>query len=164
MQHSAHRSVMHVVAVVLAVTSVGHAVAWPAAAQTGGRAEELRQAVRAVAREQIVREAIRAADRYLDTWNTRDPLAWAGSLHFPHVRPGVGPFSMTHTPEEYARGVNFERTIATGWHRSQWDSYEVFQVGPAKAHVAGHYSRYNVDGEQIRLTRSSIGLPRWSRI
>ena len=59
---------------------------------------------------------------------------------------------MTHTPEEYARGVSFERTIATGWHRSEWDSYEVFQVGPTKAHVAGHYSRYNIDGEQIRTT------------
>jgi hypothetical protein len=108
--------------------------------------------VRAVERERVVREAVRAADRYLETWNTRDPMAWARSLHFPHVRPGVGPFRLTHTPEDYARGVNFERTIATGWHRSQWDSYDVFQVGPNKAHLAGHYSRYNVDGEPIRTT------------
>ena len=129
--------VVHVIWAALVITSAGYVVVGPVAAQTRGSAEELQQAVRAVEREQVVREATRAADRYLDTWNTRDPIAWAGSLHFPHVRPGVGLFRMTHTPEEYARGVNFERTIATGWHRSQWDSYEVFQVGPTKAHVAG---------------------------
>jgi hypothetical protein len=131
--------------------------AWTAASAQpvgapGVSSDALRDAVRAVERERVVREAIRAADRYLETWNTRDPMAWAGSLHFPHVRPGLGPFSMTHTPEEYARGVNFERTIATGWHRSQWDSYEVFQVGPTKAHLAGHYSRYDNEGERIRTT------------
>ena len=160
MRRAAPRSVIHIVrvrhlvCVALAVIWVGNPAVTPApvAAQTRERAEALRQAVREVEREQVVREAIRAADRYLHTWNTRDPMAWAGSLHFPHVRPGVGAFSLTHTPEEYARGVNFERTIATGWHRSQWDSYEVFQVGPTKAHVAGHYSRYNIDGEQIRTT------------
>ena len=67
------------------------------------------------------------------------------------MRPGVGSFRLTRTPEEYARGVrvNYEQAIATGWHRSQWDSYEVFQVGPTKAHLAGHYSRYNVEGEQL---------------
>lgn len=114
--------------------------------------EALRQAVRDVERGRVRIEALRAADRYLETWNTRDPLVWASSLHFPHVRPGLGPFRLTHTPEEYARGVNFERTIASGWHRSQWDSYDVFQAGPTKAHVAGLYSRYNVAGERIRQT------------
>ena len=124
----------------------------PLAPQTREQAETLRQAVRDVERERVRLEAIRAADRYLETWNSRDPMAWATSLHFPHVRPGLGRFSLTRTPEEYARGVNFERTIGTGWHRSQWDSYDVFQTGPIKAHVAGLYSRYNVDGERIRRT------------
>ncbi len=100
----------------------------------------------------VEREAIRAVDRYLETWNSRDPMTWAGSLHFPHVRPGSGNFRLTRTPEEYARGVDFERVLATGWHRSMWDSYEVVQHGPSKAHVAGHYSRYREDGERIRTT------------
>ena len=121
-------------------------------AQTPPSADALRQAVRDVDREQVAAEALRAADRYMETWNTRDPMAWAASLHFPHVRPGAGPFRLTRTPEEYARGVNFERTLASGWHRSQWDSYDVFQAGAAKAHVAGHYSRYNLAGERIRTT------------
>jgi len=152
MQRAASISVMRLVAAALAVISAAGTLVEPALAQTGATSEALRQAVRDVARERVVREAVRAADRYLETWNSRDPMAWAGSLHFPHVRPGAGPFRLTHTPEEYARGVNFERTLASGWHRSQWDSYEVFQVGPSKAHVAGHYSRYNFDGERIRTT------------
>ncbi|MDG2040855.1 MAG: hypothetical protein P8J30_10280 [Ilumatobacter sp.] len=122
------------------------------AAQAGQPSEALRQAVRDVALDRVRIEALRAADRYLETWNTRDPMAWASSLHFPHVRPGRGAFRLTQTPEDYARGVNFERTIANGWHRSQWDAYDVFQAGPEKAHVAGLYSRYNVDGERIRQT------------
>lgn len=144
--------VIRLLAVTLGIIWMTNAAIAPATAQTRERAEALRQAVREVERERVVREAIRAADRYLETWNMRDPMAWAGSLHFPHVRPGVGNFRMTHTPEEYARGVNFERTIATGWHRSQWDSYDVVQASPTKAHVAGHYSRFNIAGEQIRTT------------
>ena len=122
-----------------------------AGAQAPGPAQ-LRQAVRDVERERVTAEAVRAVSRYMETWNTRDPAVWAGSLHFPHVRPGVGRFRLTRTPDEYARGVSFERTVATGWHRSQWDSFDVFQAGPGKAHVAGHYSRFSVDGEQIRST------------
>ncbi|HJN42896.1 MAG: hypothetical protein CL477_02255 [Acidobacteria bacterium] len=145
--------VVWVAVVVAAVVTLAWSVVSAQPVGVGGISPDaFRDAVRAVERERVVREAVRAADRYLETWNTRDPMAWARSLHFPHVRPGVGPFRLTHTPEDYARGVNFERTIATGWHRSQWDSYDVFQVGPNKAHLAGHYSRYNVDGEPIRTT------------
>ena len=145
--------VVWVAVVVAAVVTLAWSVVSAQPVGVGGISPDaFRDAVRAVERERVVREAVRAADRYLETWNTRDPMAWARSLHFPHVRPGVGPFRLTHTSEDYARGVNFERTIATGWHRSQWDSYDVFQVGPNKAHLAGHYSRYNVDGEPIRTT------------
>ena len=42
--------------------------------------------------------ALVALDRYLETWNSRDPAVWATSLHFPHVRPGPGAFEMTRTP------------------------------------------------------------------
>ena len=119
-------------------------------AQVSGHNEAIRRSVRQVAREQVEREALRATDRYLEAWNSRNPTAWAHTLHFPHVRPGVGSFRVINTAKDYGRGVNFERTLSTGWHRSQWNSYDVFQVGPTKAHVAGHYSRYDSAGEQIR--------------
>ena len=138
----------------LALVTLASALPWTApdaGAQTPAPAQ-LRQAVRDVDRERVEAEAIRAVSRDMETWNTRDPAVWAQSLHFPHVRPGAGQFRLTRTPDEYARGVSFERTVATGWHRSQWDSFDVFQAGPGKTHVAGHYSRFDVGGEQIRST------------
>ena len=76
--------------------------------------------------------ALQALDRYLETWNSRDPKRWATSLHFPHIRPGPGAFELSTTPEQYAAGVNFQQTLATGWHHSEWTARRVLQVGAAK--------------------------------
>ena len=73
--------------------------------------------------------ALVALDRYLETWNSRNGLLWASSLHFPHVRPGVQPFTLTRTAEESAAGVDFAETLATGWDHSEWVSRVVVHVG-----------------------------------
>jgi hypothetical protein len=88
------------------------------------------------------REAVVALDRYLETWNSRSGTIWATSLHFPHVRPGPGAFELSETPQQYAAGVNFDQTLATGWHHSEWVSREVLQVGATKVHVSGSWRRY----------------------
>jgi len=93
--------------------------------------------------------ALQALDRYLETWNSRDPKLWATSLHFPHVRPGAGAFNVTQTPEQYAAGVNYAQTISTGWHHSEWISREVLQVGFDKIHAAGQWQRYSEDGKAL---------------
>ena len=105
--------------------------------------------LRAARRDAAERGALAAMDAYLETWNTRSPDIWATSLHFPHVRPGPGRFRMTLSPEEYRETVNFEQTIATGWHRSQWDSRRVLHVGADKVHIAGQSTRYTIEGEKI---------------
>ena len=94
-------------------------------------------------------EAMVALDRYLETWNSRDAATWAGSLHFPHVRPGPGAFEMTRTPEEYIKGVNFEQTLKTGWHHSEWVTREVLQVGVDKIHASGTWQRYTADDKPL---------------
>ena len=94
-------------------------------------------------------EAIAALDRYLETWNSRDPKRWATSLHFPHVRPGPGAFEVSDTPEQYAAGVNFNQTLATGWHHSEWTSRRVLHVGLGQAHVAGRWMRYTEDDRPL---------------
>ena len=99
-------------------------------------------------------QALVALDRYLETWNSRDGKTWATSLHFPHIRPGPGAFEMTKSPEEYAAGVDFTRTLATGWDHSEWVSREVLQVGIDKVHAAGSWHRYTADGKP--LTGSDI--------
>ncbi len=93
--------------------------------------------------------AIAALDRYLETWNSRDAALWATSLHFPHVRPGPGAFELSRTAEEYAAGVDFARTVATGWDHTEWVSRRVLQSGPDKAHVAGVWQRYGADGRPL---------------
>ncbi|MGQ0732369.1 MAG: hypothetical protein ACT4QD_01805 [Acidobacteriota bacterium] len=93
--------------------------------------------------------AMRALDRYLETWNSRDPKRWASSLHFPHVRPGPGAFELSSTAEQYAAGVNFAQTLATGWHHSEWTARRVLQVGVDKVHVAGAWQRYTADDRPL---------------
>ena len=93
--------------------------------------------------------ALHALDRYLETWNSRDPIKWAGSLHFPHVRPGPGAVELSRTPEQYAAGVHFAQTLATGWHHSEWTSRRVLQVGWDTVHVAGTWMRYTTDDKPI---------------
>jgi hypothetical protein len=94
-------------------------------------------------------EAMVALDRYLETWNSRDAAVWATSLHFPHVRPGPGAFELTRSPEEYVKGVNFEQTLKTGWHHSEWVLREVVQVGEDKVHAWGAWQRYTADGKPL---------------
>jgi len=94
-------------------------------------------------------QALVALDRYLETWNSRNPLLWASSLHFPHVRPGPGAFELSRTPEEYAAGVNYQQTLSTGWHHSEWVSREVLHVGLHKVHVSGAWQRYTADDRPL---------------
>ena len=101
-------------------------------------------------------EALLALDRYLETWNSRDPARWATSLHYPHVRPGAGPFEVSQTAAEYAAGVNFTQTISTGWHHSEWVSRSVLQVGPSKVHVAGSWQRFTACGRPSAVNRCQL--------
>lgn len=93
--------------------------------------------------------ALQALDRYLETWNSRDPERWATSLNFPHVRPGPGAFELFRTPAQYVASVNFAQTLATGWHHSEWTTRRVLQLGVDKVHVAGSWLRYTEDGRQM---------------
>jgi hypothetical protein len=94
-------------------------------------------------------EARRALDRYQEGRNSQDAVRWAASLHFPHIRPGPGAFELSMTPAEYAAGVDFARTRATGWHHSEWTSERVLQVGTDKVHVAGEWRRFDAQGRPM---------------
>ena len=95
---------------------------------------------------QPAQSALLALDRYLETWNSRDPRLWATSLHYPHVRPGAGAFEVSETADAYAANVNFEQTLRTGWDHSEWVSREVLQVSDTKVHIAGSWQRFTANG------------------
>lgn len=88
--------------------------------------------------------ALQAHDRFMETWNTRDPLIWASSLNYPHVRPSSNPrFDLFDSAEDYAANTDFNQTLATGWRYSRWHSREVLQVSDNKVHIAGRWIRFD---------------------
>ncbi|MBT4494393.1 MAG: hypothetical protein HOC70_14215 [Gammaproteobacteria bacterium] len=103
--------------------------------------------------EDLEQIGIDAVDRFLETWNSRDPKRWAGSLNFPHVRPSpLGEVNLASTAADYIADVDFQKVIDTGWDHSEWDYKQVLHVSPSKIHVVGQWGRYNTAGERILTT------------
>lgn len=103
--------------------------------------------------ENLERAGLDAVDRFISTWNSRDPATWADSLNYPHVRPAPdGPVRVVPDAGEYAAGVDFDKLIASGWDHSEWDYKHVLHVSPRRIHVAGQWSRYTTDGSVIATT------------
>lgn len=123
-------------------------------------------------------QAIAAVERFIAAWNTRDPAAFAATLHYPHARPDPGGGAAIYAaPADYAATVDFAAVEKTGWVRTRLDSARVVQLGPGpatptgdgpgKAHVAGQWTRLRADGSPILTnqvtyvvteTEGSIGI------
>ena len=94
--------------------------------------------------------ALKAMDKFMATFNSRNPKEWSLSLQYPHVRPSVRRDPViTMSAEEYADGFDFQRPVSMGWDHSEWDSREIVHLSDRKAHGAGQYSRYNAQGEKF---------------
>ena len=99
-------------------------------------------------------QAVAAVERFMAAWNTRDPAAFAATLHYPHVRPSPRSGGEVYaTAEEYAATIDFAQVAATGWEKSVLDSTRVVHLGPGKAHVAGQYARLRADGSRLFTTQ-----------
>ena len=95
-------------------------------------------------------QAIAAVERFIAAWNTRDPAAFAATLHYPHARPEPGGGAAIYaTPADYAATVDFAAVEKTGWVKTRLDYARVIQLGPGKAHVAGQWTRLRADGSPI---------------
>lgn len=93
---------------------------------------------------------MKALDDFMSTFNSGDPLAWAHSLNFPHVRLAGGKVQVWNTPEEYARDndVSVLRD-KSDWGYSAWDWRKVVQAEDDKIHIAVSFSRYTRDHRKI---------------
>lgn len=93
--------------------------------------------------------AMNALDEFMLTFNARNPVAWAATLNYPHVRFASGTVTIWNTAEEFAAGESFERLAAVGWDHSHWLSREIVLVSPGKVHVNTVFQRFNADNEPI---------------
>ena len=101
-------------------------------------------------------QAVAAVERFIAAWNTRDPAAFAATLHYPHVRPEpAGGAAVYATPADYAATVDFAAVEKTGWVKTRLDSARVVQLGPGKAHVAGQWTRVRADDSPILTNQVS---------
>lgn len=98
--------------------------------------------------------AVVAVEKFLETWNSRDPELWTSSLAFPHARPSAAGLRTWQTAAEYLAEVDFAAVIATGWDHTEFERLRPIHGGPSKAHIAGLWARKNAKGETIR--RNSV--------
>ncbi|MCH7958537.1 MAG: hypothetical protein IID08_00305 [Candidatus Hydrogenedentes bacterium] len=91
-----------------------------------------------------------ALDEFMEAFNARDPVAWAATLNYPHVRIAGGSLRVWETEAEFAEYMDFDAfAVRFGWDHSAWDLREIVQSGKDKVHVAVRFSRYNADNEKI---------------
>ena len=101
-------------------------------------------------REELEAIGMKALDDFMTTFNAGDPMAWAATLNFPHVRLAGGKVQVWNTPEEYARD-NDVRVLKEkcGWSKSEWDWRKIVQAEDDKIHIAVSFSRYTPEGKKI---------------
>ena len=99
---------------------------------------------------------LRATEKFMETWNTRDPEAYASSLNYPHARPSgwkfdeLRPHRIWQTQDDYVGGVDYARVIATGWESTEFEELRPIHEGDGKAHIAGRWSRVEAKANKIR--------------
>ena len=93
-----------------------------------------------------------AAERFMETWNTRDPVAWASALNFPHARPSARGLRVWKTESEYVASADdtYARAVATGWDHTEFEDLRLVHDGDTKAHIAGRWARFDANGNIIR--------------
>ena len=91
----------------------------------------------------------------------QDAVRWAGVMSYPHVRvaapTGTAYFE---TPEAYASNASWEAREATGWVLSRGAEPIRLHESPDKVHLAGGWTRYNIDDKPILSNRVTYVLTR----
>lgn len=90
-----------------------------------------------------------ALDRFMKTFNAKDPVAWSKTLHFPHVRLAGGKVQVWNTPAEYAQSNDIAELARSGWAASRWDWRALVQRSDDKLHFLVKFTRYGADAKPI---------------
>ena len=99
---------------------------------------------------------------FLETFNARDAAGWAGVNSWPHARISAAADNAAHwrpptrvfsDAEEYLAEPLWADLEATGWARSESLPPSIVQASDVKAHIAGGWTRYSVDGKPMAANR-----------
>ena len=99
----------------------------------------------------VEQEAMKVLDEFMASFNARDPVALAGTYHFPHYRLARGIMSFWETQEAavQAHVTTYRMLPDSGWHRSEWLQRRVDTISESKVHVATRFRRLREDGTEI---------------
>ncbi|MCZ6711558.1 MAG: hypothetical protein O7B25_14440 [Gammaproteobacteria bacterium] len=99
--------------------------------------------------------AITVMHEFLAAFNARDEVAWAQTLHFPHVRVAGGEVIVYANEAEFVAAMDLDRFAeTTNWNHSTWDEMNVIQASAGKVHITVIFSRFDSDGDKLSTYRS----------
>ena len=103
-----------------------------------------------------------AYDAFFSTFNAEDAEAWAGVMHYPHIRISAGTSwaGYFETAEEYAAHASWDRFKADGWVRTQSVAPVRVHESGDKVHLAGGWTRYDTNDRPILSNRVTYVLAR----
>lgn len=110
---------------------------------------------------QLLEEGVSCLREFLETFNSRDALTWARTLHYPHVRIANNKVQVWDTPEEYAdANAPTQLENSSGWSHSAWTKLELVQSDEQKMHFITYFDRYDAQGNVILTSESLYILTR----
>ena len=93
--------------------------------------------------------------------SAQDAEGWAAVMSYPHVRVSArGRSTYFETPESYASNASWTEREATGWVRSRGIEPVRLHASANKIHLAGGWTRFNIDDEPILSNRVTYVLTR----
>jgi hypothetical protein len=101
--------------------------------------------------DQIEAEAMDVLDRFMATFNSRDPAGHAATYQFPHFRLARGVMNSwpTQADATSAHEIVFQALPDTGWTRSEWVHRKIVTLSASKVHVDTRFRRLREDGSVI---------------
>jgi len=87
---------------------------------------------------------------FLNALNSRNAMAWAKTLNYPHVRLAGGSVTVWNNAEDYAKDNDISKLAdKAGWGYTKWDWRRLVQESKDKLHYAVQFTRYTLDGKKI---------------
>ena len=103
-----------------------------------------------VSQDQAIAAAADVMYRYMQTFNAQDPVRWADTMLFPHIRVSSGRVVVHTSKQEFVQQMDFAAFARrNNWQRSAWDHIDVVQAGTNKVHMAVQFTRYDAQQQPI---------------